>query len=55
MDQTSLVYAPEVDCADPELFEEDFRDLSGFVTVKCCKEVTEPFRIKCHKKYDHIM
>lgn len=50
LDQMSLLYAPEVDCADSEMFEEGFQDLSSFVMVKCCKELVEPFKIKSHKR-----
>ncbi|XP_042219416.1 decapping and exoribonuclease protein-like, partial [Homarus americanus] len=50
MDQTTMVFAPEVDCADPYLYEEGFKDLSGFVMVKCCRELTEDYKIKTHKR-----
>ncbi|XP_045583872.2 decapping and exoribonuclease protein isoform X1 [Procambarus clarkii] len=51
VDQTSLLFAPEVDCADPYLYEEDFKDLSSFVLVKCCRELKEPHKLKNHKRF----
>lgn len=47
----SLLYAPEVDCVNPELFEEDFKDMDAFVLVKCCRELTESKREKNHKRF----
>ncbi|KAK4306211.1 hypothetical protein Pmani_021938 [Petrolisthes manimaculis] len=42
-----------VDGADPELFEEDFKDLSSFITVKCCKEIdtTDAFKARNFRKF----
>lgn len=42
-----------MDGADPELFEEDFQDLSSFVTVKCNKEVdtSDAFKMECFRKF----
>ncbi|KAK4303741.1 hypothetical protein Pmani_024274 [Petrolisthes manimaculis] len=46
VDNFSCLFAAEVDGADPELYEEDFKDLSSFITVKFCKEVdtTDAFK-----------
>ncbi|KAK4322267.1 hypothetical protein Pmani_006967 [Petrolisthes manimaculis] len=53
VDNFSCLLAPEVDGADPELFEEDFKDLSSFITVKCSKEVdtTDAFKVECFRKF----
>lgn len=42
-----------MDGADPELFEEDFKDLSSFVTVKCNKELdtSDAFKMECFRKF----
>ncbi|XP_069989046.1 decapping and exoribonuclease protein [Penaeus vannamei] len=47
----SLVYSPEVDCADPEEFEEDYQDLRAFVTVKSCKEITDERKMRNFRKF----
>lgn len=43
----------KVDGADPELFEEDFQDLSSFVTVKCCKEIdtSSAYKMDAFRKF----
>ncbi|KAK3880153.1 hypothetical protein Pcinc_015324 [Petrolisthes cinctipes] len=53
VDNFSCLLAPEVDCADPELFEEDFKDLSSFITVKCNREVdtADAFKVECFRKF----
>ncbi|XP_068214766.1 uncharacterized protein [Palaemon carinicauda] len=49
--EISLLYAPEVDCVDPERFEEDFKDMEAFVLVKCCRELTDSKRARNHKRF----
>ncbi|XP_042879628.1 decapping and exoribonuclease protein-like [Penaeus japonicus] len=36
----SLLYSPEIDCADPDVYQEDHKDMSAFVLVKMCKDAT---------------
>lgn len=47
----SFLYSPEVDCADPEEFEEDYQDLRAFVTVKCSREITDERRMRNYRKF----
>lgn len=51
VDENSLLFAPEVDCADPCLYEEDFKDLSAFITVKCCKENVDHRKLHSFKRF----
>lgn len=51
MGETSLLYAPEVDCADPEEFDEEFDNLDAFILVKCCKELKEHKKKINHKRF----
>lgn len=51
VDQISLIHASKLDFADPEQFEEDFKDLNGFLMVSCAKEVKTPFSMKSYKKF----
>lgn len=49
--ETSLLHAPNIHWADPEQFHEDFEDLDAFLSVRCCRELTEQNKILSHKRY----
>ncbi|XP_063590599.1 decapping and exoribonuclease protein-like isoform X2 [Penaeus indicus] len=36
----SLLYSPEIDCADADAYREDHKDMSAFVLIKCLKDCT---------------
>lgn len=36
----SLLYSPEIDCADPDAYLEDHKDMGAFVLIKCIKDAT---------------
>nr|XP_027228248.1 decapping and exoribonuclease protein-like isoform X3 [Penaeus vannamei] len=39
--QFSLLFSPEVDCADPDLYREDHKDMGAFVLVKALRDETK--------------
>ncbi|XP_068215357.1 decapping and exoribonuclease protein-like [Palaemon carinicauda] len=49
--QISLFYPAKVDCVDPELFEEDFKNMESFVSIKCCKELTDDRKRRNFKRF----
>ncbi|XP_068206268.1 decapping and exoribonuclease protein-like [Palaemon carinicauda] len=52
----SLLYPTQVDCVDPDLFEEDLKNMEAFVLTKCCQELTDYRRKRNFKRHklNHI-
>ncbi|CAL4099079.1 unnamed protein product [Meganyctiphanes norvegica] len=51
LDDLELLYAPDVDCADPEKFQESFEDLSNFINIETCKELSGQKANTYYKKH----